>query len=306
VTQPLLSVVVCTHNPREDYIARTMTGLRAQTLPTSAWELVVIDNLSAAPLADRLDLGWHPAARLVREEKLGLTPARLRGIREARGDLLVFVDDDNVLDPDYLAVARRTADEKPFLGSWSGQCRPGFDAPPPEWTRRYWGNLALREFDDDAWSNQPRLAATMPCGAGLCIRRQVAERYLALHEAGGRRFQFDRTGSSLISGGDNDLAACACLEGLGVGVIAALKLQHLMPADRFTADYLTRLAEGIHFSSTLLDAQWGLPTPPPSRLRRLADRVRRVLLPSPHRQIFAAALRGRDKALDLLSSGSAS
>jgi glycosyltransferase involved in cell wall biosynthesis len=252
-------------------------------------------------LAERIELGWHPKARLVREEALGLTPARLRGIREAAGDLLVFVDDDNVLDPDYLEVARRIADEKPFLGSWSGQCRPGFDTPPPEWTRRYWGNLVIREFDEDVWSNLPRLSATMPCGAGLCVRRDVAREYLRLHEDGHRSFQFDRTGGSLLSGGDNDLAACACRLGLGVGLVASLKLQHLMASERFTADYLTRLAEGIQFSATLLDAQWGLPTPRPGSLGRIADFLRAMRLPQPHRGIARAVHRGRARALALLS-----
>ena len=48
--------------------------------------------------------------------RFGLTYARLRGIKEASGDLLVFVDDDNVLDPDYLETVQRVAEEKPFLG----------------------------------------------------------------------------------------------------------------------------------------------------------------------------------------------
>jgi glycosyltransferase involved in cell wall biosynthesis len=279
-----------------------MAGLRAQTLPTSAWELVVVDNRSTAPLADRLDVAWHPRARIVREEVLGLTPARLRGIREAVGDLLVFVDDDNVLDSDYLEAARSVAEGKPFLGSWSGQCRPEFDAPPPAWTRRYWGNLSLREFDQDVWSNLPRLAATMPCGAGLCVRRAVAQHYLALHEAGERGFQLDRSGDSLLSGGDNDLAACACDVGLGVALIASLKLQHLMPPERFTADYLARLAEGIYFSSTLLDAKWGVPTPRRSLTGRLIDRLRTLRLRQPHRTILTAAYRGRDRALRMLAS----
>src|SRR6185503_16873959 len=133
----------------------------------------------------------------VREEKLGLTPARLCSIREAKGELLVFVDDDNVLDHDFLANALKTSQEKTFLGSWSGQCRPGFDQQPPEWTRRYWGNLVIREFKNDVWSNLPRLAETMPCGAGLCVRRNVAEHYLHLHDSGKRSLQLDRTGSSL-------------------------------------------------------------------------------------------------------------
>jgi hypothetical protein len=298
-----ISVVVCTHNPRDDYLGRTVAGLRAQTLALAGWELVVIDNASQAPLAGRLDLSWHPNARIVREDTLGLTPARLRGIREAGGDLLVFVDDDNVLDDDYLEMAKAIADTRPFLGSWSGQCRPGFEVQPPEWTRRYWGNLVIREFDQDVWSNLPRLSATMPCGAGLCVRREVAQHYLNVHQDGERAFQFDRTGGSLVSGGDNDLAACACRLGLGVGLVAALKLQHLMGPERFTVDYLSRLAEGIQFSSTLLDAQWGLAPHGRHPLGKVADMVRTWRLSPPHRRIAKAVYRGRDRAMALIAAG---
>ena len=93
----------------------------------------------------------------------------------------------------------------------------------------------------------------MPCGAGLCVRREVALHYLSLYESGKRSFQFDRTGDSLLSGGDNDLAGCACDIGLGVGLIASLKLTHLIPPERLTEDYLARLSEGIHYSGALLD-----------------------------------------------------
>jgi glycosyltransferase involved in cell wall biosynthesis len=163
----MLSVVICSHNPRPGYFAKCLDALRSQTLAVSFWELVIVDNRSDNALADCTDLDWHPCARVVREETLGLTPARLRGIREFKGDLLVLVDDDNVLDADFLETAQRIMEEKPFLGSWSGQCRPAFEQDPPEWTGRYWGNLCIREFEHDVWSNLPRLADTMPCGAGL-------------------------------------------------------------------------------------------------------------------------------------------
>ena len=240
--------------------------------------------------------------RILREEKLGLTPARLCGIREAGGDLLVFVDDDNVLDPDYLEVARRIALERPWLGAWSGQCRGGFDEPPPEWTRRYWGNLAIREFADDVWSNLPRLPQTMPCGAGLCLRRAVGLEYVRLHDAGERRFQFDRTGDSLLSGGDNDLAACACNLGQGVGLVSALKLDHLMPAGRLTQDYLARLAEGIHFSGVLLDAERGIAPSPRGFAGRIADALRQFRLNGPDRAIARAAQRGTQRAIAFLEA----
>jgi len=158
----MLSVVLCTHNPRPDYFPQCLDALRCQTLAPNQWELVMVDNRSDEPVADLADLSWHPLARIVREETPGLTPARLRGIRETTGGILVFVDDDNVLDADFLETAVRTAEEKAFLGSWSGQCRPLFEEPPPTWTRCYWGSLVIREFEQDFWSNLPRLPASMP------------------------------------------------------------------------------------------------------------------------------------------------
>jgi len=297
-----ITVIVCTYNPRADYLQRVLHALTAQNLPKHQWELLVVDNRSDEPLAGRMDFSWHPAARLVREETLGLTPARLRGIREATGDLLVFVDDDNVLDTDFLETALHIAESKPFLGSWSGQCRPEFEMPPPEWTRRYWGNLVIREFDKDVWSNLPRLPESMPCGAGLCIRRSVAQHYLHLHKSGKRAFQFDRTGNSLLSGGDNDLAACACDIDLGVGLIAALKLTHLIPPERLTEDYLTRLAEGIYFSAVVL-AHLRSPSRELAAYRvRWHEPLRAMLASRPHRSIQGACLRGRRRGIQVVTS----
>ena len=136
----------------------------------------------------------------------------------------------------------------------------------------------------------------MPCGAGLCVRRGVAEHYLRLHDSGERTFQLDRTGNALLSGGDNDLAACACDIGLGVGLIASLKLTHLIPPERLTMDYLARLAEGIHYSSILLDAKRGISVRERSALGRAADFLRIMRLKHPHRRILRAAFRGRDRA----------
>jgi len=298
----MISVVLCTHNPRPDYFVRCLTALEAQTLPREEWELSLVDNASAQDKAPGPDLSWHPHARLVHEEKLGLTPARLCGIHETTGELLVFVDDDNVLDSDFLETAVRTAEAKPFLGSWSGQCRPGFEEPPPEWTRRYWGNLVIREFDNDVWSNLPRLPESMPCGAGLCVRRDVALHYLHLHESGKRLFQFDRTGDSLLSGGDNDLAACACDIGLGVGLISSLKLTHLISSERLTVNYLVRLAEGIFVSGVILAHLRSSSSELASYKVRWHEPLRALLHSGPHRKIQLACLRGRRRGLEFVAA----
>ncbi len=298
-----ITVLLCSHNPRQDYIEKTLYGLKSQTFPRDLWELIIVDNCSKEPLAERIDLSWHPNARIVVETRLGLTPARLRGMEEALGELFILVDDDNVLDSQYLSIASTVSAELPFVGSWSGQCLAEFDQPPPLWTRPYWGNLCVREFDTDIWSNMPRLPDTMPAGAGLCVRRAVAEHYLYLNKSGARSFQFDRAGDLLISGGDADLAACACDIGLGVGLVARLKLKHLIPPWRLEVAYLARLAEGIHFSSTLLDAQRGLVVTPRSRVGRFIDTLRIVRRMGPHGRILSAAYSGRDRAARLLVSG---
>jgi hypothetical protein len=141
----------------------------------------------------------------------------------------------------------------------------------------------------------------MPCGAELCVRRDVALHYLHLHESGKRSFQLDRVGDSLLSGGDNDLAACACDIGLGVGLFASLKLTHLIPPERLTVDYLARLLEGIHYSSTLLDSERETRAGQRTILGRTADFLRTMRLKQPHRQIVRAAFRGRDRALQQLA-----
>jgi glycosyltransferase involved in cell wall biosynthesis len=291
-----LSVILCTRNPRERYFSRCLHALRSQTIPSERWELIAVDNSSEPPVETAGVWKGRSGWRIVRETALGLTPARLRGIRESTGDILVFVDDDNVIDGDYLETALRIADDKPFLGSWSGQCRPEFEEPPPEWTRRYWGNLVIREFDSDVWSNLPRLPDSMPCGAGLCVRRNVAEHYVSLHQAGKRAFQFDRAGDSLMSGGDNDLAACACDLGLGVGIMTSLRLTHLIPPERLALDYLCRLSEGVYYSGAVLDYYRGVRDRDPSVARRVVFWLRLPSLPSKHAQIAMAVERGRSRA----------
>src|SRR4051794_23863795 len=91
------SVIICTHNPRSDYFARVLEGLRNQTLPLQRWELLIVDNASPVPLASTWDISWHPTGRHIQESELGLAPARRRGIQETSADLIIFVDDDNVL-----------------------------------------------------------------------------------------------------------------------------------------------------------------------------------------------------------------
>jgi glycosyltransferase involved in cell wall biosynthesis len=289
-----ISVIICTHNPRPDYLRRVLEALKAQTLPKEQWELLVIDNASKEPLAPAFDLPWHPRARHIRENELGLTPARLRGILESEGECLLFVDDDNVIFPDYLAECSRIAKGWPLLGVWGGQQFPEFEGGEPEeaWKREFWTSTLKR----DVWSNNYD-NNTVAIGAGLCIRRQVARKYAELARGDPLRLALDRKASTLNSCGDFDMAFVSCDLGFGTGRFVSLKLNHLMPMHRVSDDYLVRLNEGFGYSQVILAALRGIAPCQPCRVDRIVNFYKRLRLPSLRRRMEIAFETGRARAI---------
>jgi GT2 family glycosyltransferase len=304
VPPPTLSVVICTHNPRADFLSRTLASLRAQTLPGTEWELVVVDNASRDPIATHTDLSWHPTARVVKESELGLTSARLRGIAEARASVIVFVDDDNLLAPDYLARAVALAADWPQLGVWGcGNYTPEWEAPPAPEFAGYLNYLAVHRASRDRWSNQFFDYGATPAGAGLCARATVARRYMDNVRGDQCRKQLGRTGGSLGACEDFDLAFTAIAMGLGVGVFTELTMTHLMSRIRVEEQYLLRLVEGHACSTVLLHSLWDPGFAPPRRgaLARLREfRLRSALDPIACK-IHDARRRGEARAWAILA-----
>ncbi len=257
------SVVVCTHNPRPVYLQKVLAALQVQTLPKDHWELLLVDNASKEKLSSAWDLSWHPHARHIREDELGLTPARLRGISESGGEFLVFVDDDNVFSPNYLETAGQITRDFPAVKVFGGNVVGEFEIPTELWMQSYLPMLALRQLDRDYWSNDPMRLGFYPCGAGLCVSRQVAQAYVGMLQKDSRRKCLDRRGSALTSGGDDDICFTAGHLGHGVGLFTSLSLTHLIPKERLNEEYLLRLVEGVNYSGYVLSYLWKKPIRPP-------------------------------------------
>jgi glycosyltransferase involved in cell wall biosynthesis len=292
------SVVICTRNPRETYLSRVLTALREQTLPVTEWELLLVDNGSENPLADFVELSWHPTSRIVLEPDAGLTSARLRALAEVRGEFIIFVDDDNVLDPVYLAECALIAQQFPCLGAWGGQLFPEFEIPPAPGLEDLLEGLALRQFHHPRWSNYD--PSTCPYGAGLCVRASVAKRYAGLATSDPTRRSLDRQGNSLIGGGDLDLAMTSYQLGMGTGLFPQLKLLHLIPKHRVETDYLYEICVGGTYAGHLVNFFHFGPQSPArhsfASLRRVIRRAKRFL---PHRWTTLyerAALEGTRRA----------
>lgn len=103
------TAALCTHN-HADRLERTLADLHSLKQPEAPWEFLVIDNGCSDGTVNLLAShtwpnGWQ--VRVVREEKLGLSNARNRAIAEARGDYVIFMDDDETADPDWLCAYER-------------------------------------------------------------------------------------------------------------------------------------------------------------------------------------------------------
>jgi glycosyltransferase involved in cell wall biosynthesis len=109
---PLVSVIVTAYN-HERYIAAAIQSVIDQTYHD--YELIVVDDGSTDGTSDRV-LAFADDILLVRQENQGIAASRNTGIRHARGQLLAFLDGDDLWEPDKLAHHVAAAKSRPRSG----------------------------------------------------------------------------------------------------------------------------------------------------------------------------------------------
>ena len=274
------SIIICAHDPRTNYLDRVLKVLRGQVVPYDQWELLLIDNASEPALEPRWDISWHPNARHIREDELGLAAARRRAIAEALGDLLIFIDDDNVMAQNYISEALRIKQQWPMLGTWgSGKLLPEFEEQPADHLKPYLPCLGLRDNKTAYWNNVVLCNDAMPVGAGLCIRASVATEYSRVSTSGAIRIAGrqgkPQAGRRKALVGHEDLELCF----VGCSMFPELTLTHLIPRERASDAYMLRLLEGNEISGGLLAYKWLGATPPsPLSVKSLLSVVKNVVL----------------------------
>ena len=228
-----LTVAIPTYN-RADFLRQTLAGIALQVFPAEQFEVLVIDNNSTdhtravvAEFAAAL-----PAPRHVLETQQGLDHARNRAIAEARGAIIIFADDDILVQPDWLSqlTAPLRADKSRRVGAVGGEVIPVFPQGLPPWVAEWHAPLAFRA---DAG---PIDARHSPMGANLAFPRWVFEQLGPFHTA------LDRAAGNYFSGGDSEMIRRVRAAGLQVWFAPAAAVQHQMPANRTTFRYATRHA----------------------------------------------------------------
>lgn len=91
----MISILVCTYNPEAEIFSKCLSAIKKSLDLIKDFEILIINNNSTNKFYEAIYFtefkSTVPNVKVIHEYKQGLTPARLRGIMEASGSLLVFM-----------------------------------------------------------------------------------------------------------------------------------------------------------------------------------------------------------------------
>ena len=236
-----VSIIICTYN-RAGLLAQTLKSLEQLDVPTSVvWEVLVVDNNSSDSTRDVVTdyvQSGKLQVRYVFESRQGLGYARNRGINESKADILVFTDDDVLLDPHWLKILMETFERYDCAGV-GGRIFAKWDFPKPGWLEspgmeRYLrGPIVFHDLGDD-----PKMydcsGMPMPVGANMAFRREVFER------RGLFRADLGRTGKQLLASEDTEFCQRLLNHGEQLIYCANAIVYHPVEPHRVTKQYFRR------------------------------------------------------------------
>jgi glucosyl-dolichyl phosphate glucuronosyltransferase len=251
------SVALCTHN-HANRLERTLADLAKLKQPQAPWEFLVIDNGCRDATPELLARHAWPAnwqVRVVREERLGLSNARNRAITEAKGEYIIFMDDDETADPDWLcAYERLILDKQP--DAFGGRIRVLFEDMRPPWlTDELLGFLGeLNRFETIAPLIEP---GTSFYGGNFGARRSVCA------IVGGFDSMLGRKGSDNTGGEEVDFYRRLLAAGFKVWWTPEAVIHHRIQAAKLERNYFLDLHYRMGRMEAIRKRGMGSRLPPP-------------------------------------------
>ncbi|MEO6520455.1 MAG: glycosyltransferase [Mucilaginibacter sp.] len=247
-----ISIITCTYNPDERILSKVLDAVRQLVLPAEGnVEYLIIDNnsnpsLSQSPYINNFlnDISW---SKLIVETQQGLSYSRLRGFNESTGDIIIFFDDDNVADANYLVEIKQLFKNNVQVGIWGpGNIDVVFTDPVSAWVERSTkGIFQEKHIETVEFGYSLNGASFHPFGTGMALKREIIQFYYDQFVKGGFTTS-DRKGNSLASSGDTQLLYAAYKMRLATGVSPGLKMKHLIPGKRTTINYICKLLYGSY------------------------------------------------------------
>ena len=234
-----VEIAICTWN-RSRLLHRTLESISLATLPPDvSLRVIVINNNSTDDTTDVVSSFQNQLnVQCIDEPRQGHSISRNRAIRHANGDLLIWTDDDVIVDSNWVAAYVQAARHGTENSFWGGPIIPRFEADEPNWIRENWdmlsGCFAARDLGADT---KPLTRQCLPYGANFAIRTPIQKQLLFDEELGRKPTE--------VYGEDELHLFGRLLDSGNRGAwIPGARLHHVIEAARTTEDYVRRYFVG--------------------------------------------------------------
>lgn len=245
------TVAIPTYNGAER-LPKILEKLKAQTnLENITWEVIIVDNNSSDETAKvvqdyQLKQFLSVSLRYIFEPQQGAAYARIRAVKEAKSELIGFLDDDNLPDNQWITEAYAFSKDYPQAGAYAGQVHGDLEVEPPEYFDKIKQFLAIRKH-----GSKPRLFdpnnLQLPPAAALVVRKQAW-----LESVPSRPTLTGKLPGLMIQGDDYEPLLYIYKAGWEIWYNPTMHTDHQIPQWRLERDYLLSLARGCGLATCQL------------------------------------------------------
>lgn len=229
-----VTVILCSYNRCGD-LAGALESIAASQMPSSvAWEVLVVDNNSTdktREVTEDFCRRYPGIFRYLLESTPGKSYALNAGIANARGDVLVFTDDDVTMEPTWLQNLTTPFQDGGCAGT-SGRTLPAqkFTVPPwlPDNHWDSWAGILCAYFD---LGDSPCELLRPPYGANMAFRKSLFEKH------GGFRVDLGPRPGNQIRNEDTELGRRLLAAGERLRYVPSAVVYHPVPEGRITQEY---------------------------------------------------------------------
>lgn len=240
-----VSVIVCCYNS-EKRIEKTLEHLLMQKkIKSIAWEIILVNNASTDNTVNIVReksayfKNKNISFKIINEELHGLNHARKRGIKESLYSVIIFCDDDNWLNDQYIFTAYNLIKNNRQIGIAGGMSIPYFEIQPPQGFEHDQEIFAIGSQSSSTGIITPKGYAW---GAGMIARKHLL---LNVFDENYPMLLGDRNKNLLTSGGDTEICLRIVIQGYDLYYNEDLQFTHFIPKERLTAIYKENLKQGI-------------------------------------------------------------
>lgn len=241
-----VSIVICGYNSSL-IIESTLNYLEKQKVsPKRNWEIIFIDNSSSDDTITKVKSIANKShflkkrLRIVKENKIGIVNARIRGFSEAKYEIVGFVDDDNWVSSNWIERVAGIMEDHPDVAVCGGQNKEPKYLNKPFWFEKYKECYALGKQSTKSGDITKKRGFVW--GAGMSVRKD------AWQEISQKNFKFfltGRVGNTRSAGDDSELCFALRLAGWKIWYDDKLILVHAINQSRLNWIELRKMFRGF-------------------------------------------------------------